>query len=51
MGPEGPGQELVTAANFRALWALVWFLTVYHLESAPGLPLSCPGLLADGRRP
>src|SRR5271166_4179286 len=25
------GQELVAAANFRALWALVWFLTVYHL--------------------
>ncbi len=25
------GQELAAAANFRALWALVWFLTVYHL--------------------
>ncbi len=24
------GLELVTAANFRALWALVWFLFVYH---------------------
>jgi hypothetical protein len=25
------GQELVTAANERALWALIWFLAVYHL--------------------
>ncbi len=25
------GNELVGAANFRALWALVWFLAVYHL--------------------
>jgi len=25
------GKELVVAANFRALWALVWFLAVYHL--------------------
>jgi hypothetical protein len=25
------GKDLVTAANFRALWALVWFLTMYHL--------------------
>jgi hypothetical protein len=25
------GQELVEAANFRALWALLWFLVVYHL--------------------
>jgi hypothetical protein len=24
------GHELVTAANARALWALVWFLAVYH---------------------
>jgi hypothetical protein len=24
------GQELVTQANFRALWALVWFLLVYY---------------------
>ena len=25
------GKELVAAANFRALWALVWFLLVYQL--------------------
>ncbi len=36
------GKDLVTAANFRALWSLVWFLTVYHLgigrRIAPVLP-------------
>jgi hypothetical protein len=31
------GQELVAAANFRALWALLWFLTVYHLGISPRL--------------
>ncbi|MGP0069171.1 MAG: hypothetical protein ACLQGP_36925 [Isosphaeraceae bacterium] len=25
------GKELVAAANFRAFWALLWFLAVYHL--------------------
>ena len=25
------GKELVAAANLRALWALLWFLMVYHL--------------------
>ena len=25
------GKELVAAANFRAFWALLWFLFVYHL--------------------
>jgi hypothetical protein len=25
------GKELVGAANLRALWALIWFLAVYHL--------------------
>ncbi len=25
------GEELVTAANFRAFWALLWFLAVYHI--------------------
>src|SRR5205085_1797116 len=25
------GKELVTAANFRAFWAVGWFLAVYHL--------------------
>lgn len=28
------GETLVMAANFRALWALIWFLTVYHLGAA-----------------
>ena len=36
------GKDLVTAANFRAFWALGWFLTVYHLgigrRLAPVLP-------------
>ena len=36
------GKDLVTAANVRALWALVWFLMVYHLgiggRIAPALP-------------
>jgi hypothetical protein len=31
------GGEVVTAANFRALWALIWFLTVYHLGVGPRL--------------
>ncbi len=25
------GADLVAAANFRALWALIWFVAVYHL--------------------
>src|SRR5271166_4314547 len=36
------GKDLVTAANFRALWAIIWFLAVYHLRAgraiAPVLP-------------
>ena len=32
----------MTAANFRALWAIIWFLAVYHLGAgraiAPALP-------------
>jgi len=36
------GQELVAAANFRALWALLWFLTVYHLGISPRLALVLP---------
>jgi hypothetical protein len=36
------GKDLVTAANCRALWALVWFLAVYHFgigrRIAPILP-------------
>src|SRR5271157_4004657 len=36
------GQELVAAANFRALWALMWFLTVYHLGISPRLARVLP---------
>ncbi len=36
------GKELVTAANFRSFWAVLWFLAVYHLglgrRVAPALP-------------
>jgi hypothetical protein len=36
------GKDLVASANWRALWALLWFLTVYHLglgrRLAPLLP-------------
>jgi hypothetical protein len=36
------GKDLVEAASLRSLWALVWFLTVYHLgiggRIAPVLP-------------
>src|SRR4051794_22695208 len=36
------GTDLVTAANFRAFWAILWFLGVYHLgvgrRLAPALP-------------
>jgi hypothetical protein len=36
------GQELVTAASFRAFWALIWFLSVYQFgfgrSLAPLLP-------------
>ena len=28
------GKELVAAANFRAFWALLWFLLVYQLGPA-----------------
>lgn len=31
------GQALVGAADWRAFWALVWFLAVYHLCPARGL--------------
>ena len=36
------GQELVAAAHFRALWALLWFLTVYHLGISPRLASVLP---------
>src|SRR5689334_6533570 len=36
------GVEVVAATNWRALWALLWFLAVYHLgpgrRVAPALP-------------
>ena len=34
---EARGLEVVTAANFRALWALAWFLLVYHCGISRGL--------------
>ena len=36
------GQELVAAANYRALWALLWFLAVYHLGINRRLASSLP---------
>ncbi|MDG3007595.1 hypothetical protein [Paludisphaera mucosa] len=41
------GEEVVTTANSRALWALVWFLAVYHVGAgrliAPRLPRAPQG--------
>jgi hypothetical protein len=52
------GDELVTAANSRALWALVWFLAVYHLgvsrwlaTQLPSPPQHWSGLLVTGVSP
>jgi hypothetical protein len=36
------GKELVWAANMRALWALVWFLFVYHLPIGRTLAAALP---------
>ena len=36
------GQEAVAAANFRALWALLWFLAVYHLGIGRGVARRLP---------
>jgi hypothetical protein len=36
------GAELVTAANTRALWALVWFLFVYHCGIGKALARRLP---------
>jgi hypothetical protein len=36
------GQEAVAAANFRALWALAWFLAVYHLGVGRGVARKLP---------
>lgn len=38
------GPELVTSANFRALWALVWFLVVYHSGVGRWLALRMPSV-------
>jgi hypothetical protein len=48
------GNDLVTAANLRAFWAILWFLGVYHLglgrRLAPAIPRPprgwSPGLVA-----
>ena len=36
------GNDLVAAANFRAFWALVWFLLVYQLGIGPSLAAALP---------
>jgi hypothetical protein len=36
------GKELVAAANFRALWAILWFIFVYHLGIAKLLARMLP---------
>lgn len=36
------GQPLVAAANWRALWALAWFLLVYHLGPGRLIPPMLP---------
>jgi hypothetical protein len=52
------GVELVTAANFRAFWALVWFLLVYHMPIGrriapvmPRPPRAWPPMLVAGLSP
>jgi hypothetical protein len=37
------GHELVTTANARALWALVWFLAVYHCGAGRVVAAVLPG--------
>ncbi|MFI5456875.1 MAG: hypothetical protein ACHRXM_15630 [Isosphaerales bacterium] len=37
------GKELVAAANFRAFWALGWFLLVYHLGIGRRVAAALPG--------
>lgn len=36
------GKDLVASANLRALWALLWFLAVYHLSPARGVSAILP---------
>ena len=55
-GPWPSGaSDLVTAANFRAFWAVLWFLAVYYLgrrpAARPGAAAAPPRLVAGpGRR-
>ena len=44
------GKELVTAANFRSFWALLWFLFVYQLGPARIAARVLPSLRDAGRR-
>jgi hypothetical protein len=36
------GRDLVASASFRALWAMVWFLTVYQLGIGPRIAIALP---------
>ena len=45
------GLEVVTAANFRALWALVWFLLVYHCGASRAWRGHSPAPPSRGRSP
>ena len=45
------GLDLVTAANFRALWALAWFLLVYHCGASRAVARGCPAPPSGGRSP
>jgi hypothetical protein len=36
------GKDLVTAANFRALWAIIWFLAVYQFGAGRSIALALP---------
>ena len=49
------GRDLVTAANLRAVWAIVWFLAVYQLGAgralAPGPAAASAALVADAWPP
>ena len=36
------GKDLVTAANFRALWAIIWFLTVYQFGASRSIARALP---------
>ncbi len=36
------GIDVVSTANFRAFWALLWYLTVYHFGPARGIAATLP---------